>query len=218
MPPPNPLNNPPPRLWRLIHRLTRRHCVGVTPDLRSGGHQQPRRDHGKHHRDEDQRLKVRHAPHRAPPLCTNPHINLGRFAKLQISSQGAVARSPRLGALSTVPAHRLRRATIVGGPPSWDGHRQRSRIRLIVPPRHHQPRRQAPAAPPRHHRRTKSLSEKAIPPASIAPSPVLGTDRATITARTGAASRHRAITKSTRNASQLPLTALVQSASCQSQL
>jgi hypothetical protein len=34
---------------------------------------QQQRDHNDDRRDEDQRLSVRHAPHRALPLCTNSH-------------------------------------------------------------------------------------------------------------------------------------------------
>jgi hypothetical protein len=36
---------------------------------------QQQRDRDGDRRDEDQRLSVRHAPHRAPPLCTDPHEN-----------------------------------------------------------------------------------------------------------------------------------------------
>ncbi len=43
---------------------------------------------------DDHGFRIRHAPHSAPPLCTNPHINLGRYAKLQIRWHRAVARSP----------------------------------------------------------------------------------------------------------------------------
>ncbi|WP_156041871.1 hypothetical protein [Bradyrhizobium sp. URHD0069] len=40
---------------------------------RSGKQHHQQRDRDDDQRDEDQRPSVRHAPHRAPPLCTNRH-------------------------------------------------------------------------------------------------------------------------------------------------
>jgi hypothetical protein len=93
-----------------------------------------------------------------------------------------------------------------GGSPSWDGppssdsHRQRDvehhvggfvpwvQTSTISP----SPRGQAPGAPPRHHRQPSRASRRQQ--VLIYRSPINYPDRATITARTGAASRHRVIT------------------------
>ena len=64
---------------------------------------QQQRDRDGDHRDEDQRLDHRHAPHRTSPLCTGWYCNLDRNAKLQIYPKGAVARSPPILSPSTVP-------------------------------------------------------------------------------------------------------------------
>ena len=71
-------------------------------------------------RDEDQRLSVRHPPHRTPPIVYRFALNKAGNARWQISSKIAVARAPRRVSPSTVPWR-----PIAEGPPSFDGPRQR---------------------------------------------------------------------------------------------
>lgn len=39
--------------------------------------------------------QIASAPHRRAAICTDPHRNKGEIVRLQISSKGAVARSPQ---------------------------------------------------------------------------------------------------------------------------
>jgi hypothetical protein len=98
---------------RLLSRATPMGSIFCLARADRQSRQQQQRDRDGDHRDEDQRLNTRHAPHRAPPIVSEMVHNLGGIVCMQIYSYGAVARSPRFGALSTVPWR-----PSCGGPPS----------------------------------------------------------------------------------------------------